>query len=71
MQWYEVEVQVLAKKINEGKIEKVANLFYGSSSLRLWEDIKEYLAPCMIENIAFGGGSTLETCVHFFERLVV
>ena len=70
MQWYEAEVQALEKKINEGKIEKGANLFYGSSSLRLWEDMKNDLAPYMIENIAFGG-STLEACVHFFERLVV
>lgn len=70
MHWYEAEVQALEKKIDEGKIAKGVNLFYGSSSLRLWEGIKDDLAPHTIENIAFGG-STLEACVHFFERLVV
>lgn len=70
MYWYEAEVAALEARINNGEITKGSNLFYGSSSLRLWENIRTDLAPYHIENIAFGG-STLEACVYFFERLVV
>jgi len=70
MHWYEPEVSELEARIKKGEITKGANLFYGSSSLRLWDSIKEDLAPHTLENIAFGG-STLEACVYFFERLVL
>lgn len=69
MYWYEEEVSHLEAKIASGEIRKGAHLFYGSSSLRLWDKIKEDLAPYDVENIAFGG-STLQACVHFFDRLV-
>lgn len=70
MHWYEPEVSQLEARIKNGEISKGANLFYGSSSLRLWHNIKDDLAPHHLENIAFGG-STLEACVYFFERLVL
>lgn len=70
MKWYEAEVSHLEAKIRNGEIKKGANLFYGSSSFTLWKDIKSDLAPYNVENVAFGG-STIEACVHFFDRLVV
>jgi hypothetical protein len=64
MDWYESEVQEL-----ERKRPKVAYpvVFYGSSSIRLWPRLDRF---GQVVNLGFGG-STLEACVHFFERLVV
>jgi len=68
MIWYENEVQRLEK---EKKIlgYEPKMIFYGSSSIRLWdslyEDFKEY-SPA---NLGFGG-STLAACVWFFDRLM-
>jgi len=70
MQWYEAEVAALEARIRNGEIRPDANLFYGSSSFRLWNTLADDLAPHRVANVAFGG-STLEACVHFFERLVV
>ncbi len=70
MEWHEAEVSQLEKKIKEGKITKGANLFYGSSSFRLWDTMQNDLAPYHIENVAFGG-STLKACVYFFERIIL
>jgi lysophospholipase L1-like esterase len=70
MYWYEAEVAALEAKIQSGEIAKGAHLFYGSSSFRLWEGLKNDFPEHTIENIAFGG-STLDACVYFFERLVV
>jgi len=70
MQWYEDEVQKLESKIGTPLHQKEVNLFYGSSSLRLWDTMQADLHPYQVANNAFGG-STLEACAHFFERLVV
>jgi len=70
MNWYEAEVSQLEAKIRNEEIKKGANLFYGSSSFTLWKSIKSDLAPHNVENVAFGG-STIEACVHFFDRLVL
>ena len=64
MDWYEAEVRELEQKAPRTAFPVV---FYGSSSIRLW--------PCLerdgqIMNRGFGG-STLEACVYFFDRLVV
>lgn len=67
MLWYEEEVQRLETEI-AGFVNKEGLIFYGSSSIRLWDsletDFQEY-APL---NIGFGG-STLAACVWFFERI--
>jgi len=44
-------------------------LFYGSSSIRLWENLQEDFAGYQPINLGFGG-STLAACVWFFDRLV-
>jgi lysophospholipase L1-like esterase len=43
-------------------------VFYGSSSIRLWETLAEDVDPRVL-NLGFGG-STLEACDYFFTRLV-
>jgi len=68
MLWYENEVQRLEK-------EKAAltydpkMVFYGSSSIRLWESLYEDFGKYQPVNLGFGG-STLAACVWFFDRLV-
>ncbi len=64
MDWYESEVRELEKKIPTIACPIV---FYGSSSIRLWPRLDR---EAQIVNRGFGG-STLEACVHFFDRLVV
>lgn len=70
MVWYEEEVGKLEAKIKNGTIKKDQNLFYGSSSFKLWDTLVDDLDMFDVSNIAFGG-STLEACVFFFERLVI
>lgn len=64
MDWYESEVRELEQKAVPIACPVV---FYGSSSIRLWPRLER---TGQIVNRGFGG-STLEACVHFFERLVV
>ncbi len=70
MIWYEEEVKGLEKQLVDGKIPVGSNLFFGSSSFRLWETLKEDMSDYEVANLAFGG-STLEACVYFFERLII
>lgn len=50
---------------NPGRI-----VFYGSSSIRLWTTLSTDFPGVDLLNLGFGG-STLEACVWFFERVVV
>jgi lysophospholipase L1-like esterase len=45
-------------------------VFYGSSSIRLWSTLATDLGEARILNLGFGG-STLDDCAYYFERLVV
>jgi lysophospholipase L1-like esterase len=68
MLWYENEVQRLEKeKVNLGYDPKV--VFYGSSSIRLWDSLHEDFAAYQPVNLGFGG-STLAACDWFFDRLL-
>ena len=67
--WYEDEVHTLERSLASRMIEAHPPVFYGSSSIRLWETLAEDFDPRVL-NLGFGG-STLEACDHFFERLVV
>jgi lysophospholipase L1-like esterase len=69
MDWYEDEVRALERAHAASPPPAGATVFYGSSSLRLWECLGDDLAPWPVVNRAFGG-STLAACDHFFERLV-
>jgi lysophospholipase L1-like esterase len=65
---YEAEVAALEAKF-AGKLGGNV-VFYGSSSIRLWPGLARAFPGIAIENLGFGG-STLEACAAYFERLVV
>jgi lysophospholipase L1-like esterase len=68
MEWYEPEVQALERTVLSRVNGNRPPVFYGSSSIRLWDTLAEDFDPRVL-NLGFGG-STLEACDHFFERLV-
>jgi lysophospholipase L1-like esterase len=68
MDWYEPEVQALERSRSNGLSIVSSPVFYGSSSFRLWDTLAEDFDSAVV-NLAFGG-STLEACDHFFERIV-
>lgn len=70
MEWYEQEVRQLesARSLVQLPADPVA--FYGSSSISQWDTLASDLHTGRAVNVGFGG-STLEACVYFFERLVL
>jgi lysophospholipase L1-like esterase len=68
MQWYESEVQALERDTVSRVNGNHPPVFYGSSSIRLWDTLAEDFDPRVL-NLGFGG-STLEACDYFFARLV-
>jgi lysophospholipase L1-like esterase len=69
MEWYEAEVQELERSLRQRTLPAHPTVFYGSSTIRLWEHLADDLADTHALNLGFGG-STLEACAYFFERLV-
>jgi len=69
MEWFESEVQELERERVRWRLPPHPTVFYGSSSIRLWTTLAEDLGDERAINLGFGG-STLEACVQFFERLV-
>ena len=67
MLWYEEEVKRLEIEI-AGLDHEPGLVFYGSSSIRLWETLEEDFKEYIPLNIGFGG-STLAACGWFFERV--
>ncbi len=67
MLWYEAEVQALERARIGGDWNRPP-VFYGSSSIRLWDTLAVDFDPRVL-NLGFGG-STLEACDYFFGRLV-
>ena len=68
MDWYEEEVkQVVAKREHMPYVP--VTVFYGSSTIRLWENMYEDFKTFLPVNLGFGG-STLEACVYYFDWLV-
>ena len=73
MEWYEAEVRALEKAHTLPPQPQKTVVFYGSSSIRLWTSLAEDFADLGRDMHVFNGGfggSTLEACVHFFERLM-
>ncbi|GAA4460017.1 SGNH/GDSL hydrolase family protein [Nibrella saemangeumensis] len=70
MNWYEDEIRQLEKKIQTQSPDNKPVVFYGSSSIRLWDKLTEDFPLCTSLNLGFGG-STLAACTWFFERVVV
>lgn len=69
MQWYEAEVRELESARKRQPIPPCPTVFYGSSSIRMWNSLARDLGSPRALNLGFGG-STLAACVYFFERLV-
>lgn len=69
MEWYEAEVQALERRRKTRKPIEAPAVFYGSSTIRLWDTLARDLGDPRALNLGFGG-STLEACFWFFERLV-
>lgn len=73
-EWYTAEVNTLETKQKENPAPAGSVLFYGSSSVRLWETLQADIGPLTgpperaVINLGFGG-STLASCVHYFDRL--
>jgi hypothetical protein len=70
MQWYEADVRSLVGRIKTGTIPPDPVVFYGSSTITLWDTLANDLALPNALNLGFGG-STLEACAYFFERIIV
>jgi len=68
MQWYENEVRRLEQEKASLQYEPKM-LFYGSSSIRLWDTLYQDFSSYQPINLGFGG-STLAACVWFFDRLL-
>ena len=69
MEWYEAEVRALEEARRARTRPSRPVVFYGSSTIRLWTTLARDLGDPSVVNLGFGG-STLEACVWFFERLV-
>jgi len=68
MHWYEDEVRTLERNLASRACGTRPPVFYGSSTIRLWDTMSEDFDSRVL-NLGFGG-STLEACDYFFERLV-
>ncbi len=69
MDWYEPEVRNLERVCALSVDGTRPPVFYGSSSIRLWNTLAQDFDPRVL-NLGFGG-STLEACNYFFDRLIV
>ena len=69
MFWYEDEIKRL-ESVRAGLKYQPETLFYGSSSIRLWDDLADDLRDFKPVNLGFGG-STLAACTWFFERVMM
>jgi lysophospholipase L1-like esterase len=68
MNWYENDVKKL-ESLKGNLPYTPETIFYGSSTMRLWEGMSEDLKPLLPVNLGFGG-STLAACVWFFDRIM-
>ncbi len=66
---FEGEIKNFEKEDATNGFKKGEVLFYGSSSWRIWKDIKTDLAPLPVLNRGFGG-STIPELIHYVERVV-
>ncbi|MXV17741.1 GDSL-type esterase/lipase family protein [Hufsiella ginkgonis] len=68
MYWYEEEVRMLEKAHLNDRADP-GIIFYGSSSIRLWNGLQQDFSERKVTNLGFGG-STLAACVWFFDRIM-
>jgi len=62
--------EILRLKTRVTKLKNLKDLivFYGSSSIRLWVNMKKDLAPMNVLNLGFGG-SSFAWCIHYFDEI--
>ncbi len=68
MKWYAEDVERAIAERNNCPY-KPKTVFYGSSSIRLWDNIYEDFKDLAPVNLGFGG-STLAACIWFFNDIV-
>ncbi|AMR31558.1 GDSL family lipase [Mucilaginibacter sp. PAMC 26640] len=68
MQWYEDDIKRLEEK-SLAENYTAETIFYGSSSIRVWNTLEKDLAEFHPVNLGFGG-STLASCTWFFDRVM-
>ncbi len=68
MIWFEEDVQRLETE-RAALTYSPSTLFYGSSTIRLWQTLTQDFSEYRPVNLGFGG-STLAACVWFFERIL-
>ncbi|MEZ4901055.1 MAG: GDSL-type esterase/lipase family protein [Spirosomataceae bacterium] len=66
---FEKEIQQFEKEDLDKGIKKGEIVFYGSSSWRLWKNMKEDLTPLPVLNRGFGG-STIPELIHYTSRVI-
>jgi len=69
MVWYEDEIKRLENE-RSALTNQPETLFYGSSSVRLWNNLVNDFKSLNPVNLGFGG-STLAACTWFFDRVMV
>ncbi len=65
---FEGEVQALGNQLSGKSWTGNETVFYGSSTIRLWERIAQDLSPLNCVNCGFGG-STYALCNYYFDRI--
>jgi len=68
MYWYEEEIEHLEKVGSDTGYDPEI-IFYGSSSIRMWDTLQKDFPQQKVVNLGFGG-STLAACVWFFKRVM-
>lgn len=68
MDWYKDDVEAAINEREKCPYEP-KTIFYGSSSIRLWNSLYDDFKNFKPVNLGFGG-STLAACVWFFDHLV-
>ncbi len=63
---FEKDIRILERQIKRSPERKY--IFYGSSTIRLWNGLKKDLEDYDILNLGFGG-SRIDYCRHYFDRL--
>jgi lysophospholipase L1-like esterase len=69
MFWYEDEIKQLEHKFINPKGDKKRVIFYGSSSITMWNSLENDFPEFEVINQGFGG-STLAACCWFFKRVI-
>ena len=69
MFWYENDIKQLENKPVVPSFGRKRVIFYGSSSIRLWESLETDFPKFDVMNQGFGG-STFAACCWFFSRVI-